>query len=900
MGAFNWSPGGCCCVLVGPWDQYRAAWDANFDSTPNTNEGGPDLVRTAMIYLQDDPPDNIIYDIDSLGEDANSWYVTIPDTGDGRSFQHQVPIYSICPLGIGSELVYYFDDDGGTHYSQITFRFIEDTDGFADHGDEANVTFEWHSSECVRFRDTAVEGGTFTETARWAGAWDDLILGDASISAVVSVELVSLRRKVESVTENLTSHALAIRVYADDDTLLATVYNATLPTSAGSYATATGDGPHTIDLSYDDAWTNIYIEIEYTYTTTSAGSTAQEVRLDDLVFEIKHSGTNYRGQTCMDAINETIEWIVPDWRWYDLEYTDSLGDRHEGAVPIAGLKMWQLSELGYFEADEQVYDQSGNCCHANGRTQWGWLTFNGYTAFNVWTISDSGGYDYELIRVVEDWTLNDVDAADWIAAGIVDKPVNYDLATYTWLDPPSDDMTPADKNGKYKPIYQSSQSKIALGYRCTPTTVGAVPGGLDPTWEDAMHNKDYATWISPNAPFDCVLHLAFGEVLYDVEDDYGAPTVDATYSWNSPTYEQYTTLNIDMACDSFDASPSCAIAAIRYRHNSDHAYVEDFLDVPQYEVTEQTEVGVLLINGSEEEGPSTVFVHDIDGSTYPTDNRAYWPRWINVRALQPDGTCAYFRRYPYDSSQESGDDTLREWELHHLGSGGDWNLMSCWGYEGQAYGSVTFNTATPAVCEFTARRGGDADGTVANGAFTVVVNDGTPEDAEYDSGTNTLTVTIDITGGHDTIEDLRAVINAAGDFKCLETYGDSDTITATTEGDTGATDMAGGTDTPYSPTAVEETPYVLDSSDRYFYLLNFPIRVRELIDGRWTALRAGPSELDWFPLHWQISHNGLLKNPLGSGTDRSQRTNESHSYGSFDFSTIKHSELTLTPELGKR
>ena len=61
--------------------------------------------------------------------------------------------------------------------------------------------------------------------------------------------------------------------------------------------------------------------------------------------------------------------------------------------------------------------------------------------------------------------------------------------------------------------------------------------------------------------------------------------------------------------------------------------------------------------------------------------------------------------------------------------------------------------------------GGAAAGAEGNGATDLVIVDGCgSEGATYNATTNTLTATVDITGGNDTVTHLASVISAGADF----------------------------------------------------------------------------------------------------------------------------------------
>jgi len=109
----------------------------------------------------------------------------------------------------------------------------------------------------------------------------------------------------------------------------------------------------------------------------------------------------------------------------------------------------------------------------------------------------------------------------------------------------------------------------------------------------------------------------------------------------------------------------------------------------------------------------------------------------------------------------------------------------------QAAGAVALTTAGPSGFTLTAAAAGPAAGAEGNGAVSLVIVDGAVEGTAYDANTNTLTATVDITGGNNTTADLYAVINADTDFVASAISGGTETIDAT---DTGSGTLAGGRD----------------------------------------------------------------------------------------------------------
>jgi flagellin len=109
----------------------------------------------------------------------------------------------------------------------------------------------------------------------------------------------------------------------------------------------------------------------------------------------------------------------------------------------------------------------------------------------------------------------------------------------------------------------------------------------------------------------------------------------------------------------------------------------------------------------------------------------------------------------------------------------------------QATGTLTTDSTNSASFTLTAKAGGAADGAAGNATVNLVIVDGASEGASYNAGTNTLTATIDITGGNDTVTHLASVIGAGADFATGGVTSGTDTVTAT---NTGAGTLAGGRD----------------------------------------------------------------------------------------------------------
>lgn len=258
----------------------------------------------------------------------------------------------------------------------------------------------------------------------------------------------------------------------------------------------------------------------------------------------------------------------------------------------------------------------------------------------------------------------------------------------------------------------------------------------------------------------------------------------------------------------------------------------------------------------------------------------------------------------------SEDPTHRQWDLLIYDCSGtaviEWQIRSRFPNDSLAVGTMVLELASTESSEFTINAVGGGNGdisTIEDTPFHLIIQDGEEEDAEYNADTNTLTVTVNITGGNDTVLDLREVIDAAGDFYTDASTDDSATIAADDYGD--AT-MTGASNNPAGDLGAAE-PRIHDSSNRFFYLIDFPLRVRRLINNRWTCFFQAES---WFyPRRWRVSHKGTDRvgdiegfadfiSPIGSGNDPTQRTEYFTGLFGGTYSSVKNSdEVELSPAL---
>ncbi|QDU91730.1 B-type flagellin [Pirellulimonas nuda] len=117
----------------------------------------------------------------------------------------------------------------------------------------------------------------------------------------------------------------------------------------------------------------------------------------------------------------------------------------------------------------------------------------------------------------------------------------------------------------------------------------------------------------------------------------------------------------------------------------------------------------------------------------------------------------------------------------------------------QGAGTFTLDTTNSASFTLTALAAGNAEGAEGVGAKNIVIVDGAGEGTLYDAGTDTLTVTVDITGGNNTVADLVGVINAGTEFAATATTDGGDAILAS---NTGTGTLAGGRDASTEQIAV--------------------------------------------------------------------------------------------------
>lgn len=159
----------------------------------------------------------------------------------------------------------------------------------------------------------------------------------------------------------------------------------------------------------------------------------------------------------------------------------------------------------------------------------------------------------------------------------------------------------------------------------------------------------------------------------------------------------------------------------------------------------------------------------------------------------------------------------------------------------QAVWNTTFGTA--ADLDLTAEAAGPAGGHLGNGFTGITIIDGATAGSSYDANTGVLSVTVDITGGDNTVADLAAAINAGTDFNVAVNGGGTETITAgvlsttattqTTVGQsagagtiTVTADDTGTTANGVTVTLIEDNTITNNSAQAAFNGANIEVRVR--------------------------------------------------------------------------
>jgi hypothetical protein len=891
------NPSACSRLVDGLWDFYydaSGAESAGGDCTPPETPWTPYIPRTASIYLT-----YPVCDWDSYDD----WFVIIDDSGDGRNFQSKTIGASICPLGIAdSETVDLYCVDNGNHHVEKLWQWTDDAEDFSEVGDSANIAFGWTSAAVRFYTNTTTKNYTQSERGRWSGTWEDL--GMPSGSIITEVEFVSLKRKVQAVTDKLTSHTIAVKMadssggaILDADLLSATA----LPTSTdSSFVPINGDGTHrSVDSGSQAYDSSIRIELQYALTlNNNAGNPAEETRFDDLrlviYFHDDSETPDLQGTLQVDAEAKEVNWIVTDADWHAHE-PDAWPEMGSVVINVFG-EPW----LSPITSNVPDHDRAtaGACAYAGGLRRW-YVAVGGGSPYhlsygaNLWEIDADGVFTYR--GGTDSYT-------QWLADGGTDA--NYP----EFLDNIGSVDALYDEDGNllptldlYYPICQAPQSNKALG------TKKPYLSGFPPTLPEFPDSYQYQP--------DVEINIGTFQLGDTPLDDNMFPFVDGGVFWsktNSATFDFYVGTGFTfywVGVAGFDAGPDVAIGII------DWYYDDGGGSTPGAPPIHGRQSLVIGDAGTSE----TIYVlFDNDGSTFDPDRSAYYPPWLLPRAWHPTEAaqgggqrCSVFSRLPFDeteiadwgNSNALGGYTLR---VFMADGSSDFSLATRWGRSGHASGQVDLSTSSASTLGLLAVSGGDADGDEGNnfdGLDIEQTDTDEPESTSYDTGTHRLTVKIDIAGGHNTVADLKEIINYGGDFTIAYSTNEHDEYEIE-DADTGTpTDpFTGGDSTGNSATVSVNQPTVHTSSDRYFYLSNFPLREYDLVDNGiggqvrracWRNGLAGD-----FARNWRISHDGSIADPVGAGLARWNRT-EMVAYfapGNQGYDSIKNSKrLPLTP-----
>ena len=868
----------CCCVIAGPWDFYS---DASPYFADNEAYNTPNFSRTAAIYLNTTDPDSYA-----------DWYVTIPDSGNGRDFQDKTQQGSILAANTGEEVVHtYIANASGTVHRTFTFRFSADAMGFAEAGSPSWIDFAWNAGHIEwTLTDPAAKGHSDASLARATKTWADLRIE----SQAVSIELLSFKRKV-TCDNKLSSHSLAIRLRNGAGTLLGTFYNAALPTvSDGSWITLTGAF---IDLSsiLPAAGDTLKIDLEYSATLNSnSGDPAETCAIDELKFELVDAAVAMNANASFDSVTRTMKFIVTDADWEDFEALDDDGNTYNG-VSMGNVIMQPMAWSGFTNFSARTVAEDGV-----RRWEFG-PTFPGYQV-EYWHIDSDGDYTYEKYNpYVRTAAENSGQGTGYTTEGV---GPHWDESTGDPVD-----LTPLSFA---RPVGAAMNSNHGVGIHFPHVT--ERPAETTP-WPSPAEWPSCGTYALSSLTYDAIIEIHAGELS---RDDDGFPFVSGLI-WTETLTDYHNNYphdpgsgtahdSITVTVDGFDGHAGGSIAVATWTYFDDWTTYNSCslfgqcctLDdgsggITIYAANDEWQKSVLIVNGHEAERRT---VYHNDNGSYPggDDNRDYYPFWVAVRALQQSEggsqRFAAFRRVPWNYAEASalyaGNAAVADYKLivYHSSGTGEWDSTSRNNRNGHANGTITLTGG--ATISMTAIGGSDADGTAANGTVTVNVDDAVSEQTSYDTATKTLTVKIDIAGGNDTVDDLAAMINQGGDFSCSVVSGGATPITGST---TGTGTFSGGDDGHGTP----ETPQVHTSSDRYMYVTAFPQRVYTMIGNRRVACFADAFGGE-YPRNWMITHDGGIWNPVGIGADRAIRDDSHVAVGSLLWDSIKNSAaIPLTP-----
>lgn len=942
----------CCCDVAGPWDVY-AEVEA---STTNL------IVRTATWHPYTPPPYDSSPSVDLV--DEWEWAIEIPDTRHGHLFQGKTQETSLAPFG-SDELIYLaMQNAGPSKTREPKYDFDVDLEGFAGSGD-AVVTFGRATSDgapgsttaCAYFRitDPTAKGGTRTKRMAHSGkTWEDY--GVEAGASVIEVEFIQLFRRVYNTTDKLTSHSLSLDVVdgGGSTVLDAPLHTASLPTTTSGWTQlvpATDNERRGVLLASQASNSPANIELTYSATLNSnAGDPNEEVRIDILEVWIYYSYSTQHANCKVDVPGKAVVWIVPDSSWESYAWRKT--QNSNAALPFynatAGLPLYPLAAMD--EAQDTLFnpgegspwalENNGldiNWMGASSTTlrQWNWDDPDG---FYYWEIDSDGAKTYHESHPITVWKEVIGPCVGYpLGAG----PTDWDYPRYTYLGGPQYfnasegpmENEKVDYQSWAMPIGHLTQSDRAIGLK--------YPHILDAPNDFADYEQ------SAGDTYTAAAQVVVGAlVLHDVIDGHYMPYVSGTTLLDlsfEATYcgAEITNLSYDPVADAAwddwtddwsgamdapytlrvthaDAGPSSALCTAEATIRDDFRYYDQYAQyaggggpdtdkvVGKYWYANRTQYWCYLQVDAYQESylVREVLSDEATDTTYET----IYPKWIETRALQRAGGATVLEVVPKDQAEADsrfgGDTAQVAMRLRRFASGAeDFSLETPLNYTTQASGTTTIDTTNSAEIMLTAVRGGPADGQTTI-SLTVTIHQvagGAYERAEYDGGTDTLAVYLDIDGGHDTVADLAEVIAQAGDFDCSVVSYSTDTISDGMDVTTcvltgGSTTLAG-----YSG-----SPTVWDSSDDFFYVTGFPMRVMVAcstdITGRerWRMCSQTDAYVT-YPTAWAVAHDGDTRNPCGIGAEGGYRpgpTTEAH-MGVRSWNTVKNTAAaTLCPPAG--
>lgn len=571
----------------------------------------------------------------------------------------------------------------------------------------------------------------------------------------------------------------------------------------------------------------------------------------------------------VDAVAETVDWIVTDQDWIDSTWPVM------GSISINLFSAWDVLELATSVTND-ISGAGGSCAYVSGLYRWEMDNGGVGITSKQWTIGTTGTHNYTLV-------------SDWLGTEDEDpQSTYYHGGLYN-----RDDTLLLNFSTSRFPVCQAPQANLALGWYIPSETeypassAAYAAGGWTITPKIELYMGPYAINVSDNFP------TIDGSVIWD----YTAPETGS-----GPLGSLYSLIRARV--DNFDASADTSVIIISYHYVKE--WVTTGLSLPSTQSDADVVIGAtdLVIGG----GATTEIIWEAaDASGTPTydpmfDQRDFYPKWFTPRVLHTTEAAQgggnrviVFHRCPFDQSEADtevdnypfgfeGNTSLRQLRMVCYKNGVfNHEFISRRGASVQATGTITLSPSGETIF-FTATPGGDADGHIygldSGAGVSLVVADGPIEKAEYIAAARLLNVTLDITGGNNTVADLREVIDAGGDWI---TSAPSDDAALIIDGETGSDALdpisggvGGGSDTV--------TNYVHDSSDRFYYVANFRMRLRELIGSRWTTT---------YHENWRISHDGLSVSPVGEGLLRSERSGPGpgHPFGDQSYSSIKNSNL---------